>query len=185
MAEPLCWDDAAVGAGVRAEAKAGTESGTESGPRPDAHPEPPAERSPLPPRAAPTESRKETRRKMSLLGMLGATGKGAAQSLSDRVAARTRWLDGQGGEAHGRCWCGSVRQGASADRVSKGVRRMHEQARGRRGGGVTAGWSPNPEPSSEEWGGRWGKPCGHNEVVMHVLRPFAPMEVLNTRVCSR
>ena len=30
-----------------------------------------------------------------------------------------------------------------------------------------------------------GKPCGHNEVVMHAVRPFAPLEVLNTRCCSR
>jgi hypothetical protein len=56
----------------------------------------------------------------------------------------------------------------------------HETAGGGGGGmsGPTAGWWPNPEPSSEaEWGGAWGKACGHNEVVMHVLRPFAPMEV--------
>ena len=37
---------------------------------------------------------------------------------------------------------------------------------------------------SREWGGTWGKACGHNEVVMHVMRPFAPLEVVNTRVCS-
>ena len=54
------------------------------------------------------------------------------------------------------------------------------------GGGVTCGWAPNPEPRDEAaWGGPWGKPCGHNEVVMHVLRPFQPMEVINTRICSR
>lgn len=62
--------------------------------------------------------------------------------------------------------------------------------------GPTRGWWPNPEPSEggdeaeafngsglrgrdgeAGWGGRWGKPCAHNEVVMHVLRPFAPLEV--------
>ena len=41
-----------------------------------------------------------------------------------------------------------------------------------------------PFRTSRRWGGRWGKACGHNEVVMHVLRPFAPLEVLNTRLCS-
>lgn len=28
-----------------------------------------------------------------------------------------------------------------------------------------AKWKPNPDtPDPEKWGGRWGKPCGHNEV---------------------
>ncbi len=29
-----------------------------------------------------------------------------------------------------------------------------------------------------------GKACGHNEAVMNYLRPFASMEVINTRICS-
>ena len=36
-----------------------------------------------------------------------------------------------------------------------------------------------------DWGGLYGKCCGHNEIVMQYCRPFAPMEVANTRVCSR
>ena len=35
------------------------------------------------------------------------------------------------------------------------------------------------------WGGAFGKCCGHNEVVMHAVRPFAPLEVLNTKCCPR
>lgn len=28
-------------------------------------------------------------------------------------------------------------------------------------------WKPNPDtPDVERWGGRWGKPCGHNEVMI-------------------
>ncbi len=28
-----------------------------------------------------------------------------------------------------------------------------------------ARWNPNPDtPDPDKWGGRWGKPCGHNEV---------------------
>jgi hypothetical protein len=73
--------------------------------------------------------------------------------------------------------------------------------------GATVGWWPSPAGAeateeandesddgsgdgvkvpreSREWGGTWGKACGHNEVVMHVMRPFAPLEVVNTRVCS-
>ena len=38
---------------------------------------------------------------------------------------------------------------------------------------------------ARDWGGAYGKACAHNEVVMFALRPFAPLEVLNTRVCSR
>ena len=51
---------------------------------------------------------------------------------------------------------------------------------------ITAtGWRPNPHcKDSDDWGGAYGKCCGHNEVVMHYIRPFAPMEVLNTLVCS-
>ena len=50
---------------------------------------------------------------------------------------------------------------------------------------ITAlGWRPSPYGDGE-WGGKFGKCCGHNEVVMFYLRPFAPMEVLNTHICSK
>ena len=236
----------------------------------------------------------ETKRKMELLGMLsgqqqqqqqqgrkGTTAATASSSSSSRVAAETRWMDGLPGEGAGCCWPGPVRRGASADAVSRAVRRLHaarifehaaaaekkqkqkqkqkdnalsfEEAnlwrppRERSGGlvdviaaappppasssnlnngGATEGWWPSPAGEAEDsdesddndesddqqqgsfdpvtgeqqqrsppprrrpfrtsrrWGGRWGKACGHNEVVMHVLRPFAPLEVLNTRLCS-
>ena len=34
-------------------------------------------------------------------------------------------------------------------------------------------------------GGDLGKPCAHNEVAMHAVRPFFPLELLNTRCGSR
>ena len=49
---------------------------------------------------------------------------------------------------------------------------------------VGFGWRPHIRGDGE-WGGAYGKCCGHNEVVMFYCRPFAPMEVLNTHVCSK
>lgn len=49
---------------------------------------------------------------------------------------------------------------------------------------VGFGWRPHIRGDSE-WGGAYGKCCGHNEVVMFYCRPFAPLEVLNTHVCSK
>jgi hypothetical protein len=50
---------------------------------------------------------------------------------------------------------------------------------------AVTGWRPNPHcKDDEEWGGPYGKCCAHNEVAMHFVRPFHPMEVLNTHVCS-
>jgi hypothetical protein len=47
------------------------------------------------------------------------------------------------------------------------------------------GWHPNHHPDNiEEWGGSFGKACGHNEVAMFTARPFAPFEVINTHICS-
>eukprot|EP00903_Cladosiphon_okamuranus_P009531 g9080.t1 len=132
----------------------------------------------------------------------GGAGAGAPE---ERAAAQTRWLDGCNGEVFGGAWAGSVRRGASCDCTSREVRARVEAAKraGRGGGGSGGGggkggagldattaalakWNPNPDtPDPERWGGRWGKPCGHNEVVLQHLRPFAPMEVVNTRVCSR
>jgi len=54
-----------------------------------------------------------------------------------------------------------------------------------REGRITAlGWRPSPFGDAE-WGGKYGKCCAHNEVAMFYLRPFVPLEVLNTHVCSR
>jgi len=52
-------------------------------------------------------------------------------------------------------------------------------------GRITAlGWRPSPFGDAE-WGGKYGKCCAHNEVAMFYLRPFVPLEVLNTHMCSR
>ncbi|CAM9826760.1 unnamed protein product, partial [Ectocarpus fasciculatus] len=120
----------------------------------------------------------------------------------DRAAAQTRWLDGASGKLFGGSWGGSVRTGASCDTASLELRARVQDAKGGGAGGRGAGgedvegggvatvalakWKPNPDtPDPEKWGGKWGKPCGHNEVVLQHLRPFAPLEVLNTRVCSK
>eukprot|EP00752_Nemacystus_decipiens_P010224 g9110.t1 len=137
-------------------------------------------------------------------GARAGVGAGAAAggAPEERAAAQTRWLDGSAGESFGGAWAGSVRRGASCDRTSLEVRAKVEAAKQASSGGdgngngrtglndataaALAKWNPNPDtPDPERWGGRWGKPCGHNEVVLQHLRPFAPMEVVNTRVCSR
>jgi hypothetical protein len=54
-----------------------------------------------------------------------------------------------------------------------------------KGGRVVGfGWRPHIR-GDDEWGGSYGKCCGHNEVVMFYCRPFMPLEVLNTHVCSK
>eukprot|EP00638_Chattonella_subsalsa_P021738 CAMPEP_0117859072 /NCGR_PEP_ID=MMETSP0950-20121206/2900_1 /TAXON_ID=44440 /ORGANISM="Chattonella subsalsa, Strain CCMP2191" /LENGTH=637 /DNA_ID=CAMNT_0005708845 /DNA_START=97 /DNA_END=2010 /DNA_ORIENTATION=- len=148
-------------------------------------------------------------KKMELLGML-QTKDSEVNDLDDRMAAQTRWLDGAKGSDWGGSWEGVLRCGASCDKTSLEVRRLHEEylirqaqlqaanqknpagvkkvklSKKERKKFVTAGWNPNPNCADlEKWGGRWGKPCGHNEVVMHQLRPFFPLEVVNTRVCSK
>ena len=96
-----------------------------------------------------------------------------------RTLARTKYMDGLSGEDLGAPWAGEVRSGAVADVVSRRVRDAIEEDQA-----LAPGWRPNPEAEGD-WGGLMGKPCGHNEVVMHAVRPFAPLEVLNTRCCSR
>ena len=129
------------------------------------------------------QSAKELRKKMAVLGMIqgprppldsnAAGGTGAGAAPEERAAAQTRWLDGSAGEPFGGAWAGSVRSGASCDCTSREVRARVEAAKSGKGGtrldAVTASafakWNPNPDtPNPERWGGRWGKPCGHNEV---------------------
>lgn len=120
-----------------------------------------------------------------------ASGKGVgvgARGVVDRTAAQTRWLDDSPGQAFGGGWDGRVRTGASCDSASLEVRSRVDAAKqagsaaagsgggsgaasgnGGSNGDPTAGafaeWNPNPDtPDPERWGGRWGKPCGHNEV---------------------
>ncbi|CBJ32117.1 conserved unknown protein [Ectocarpus siliculosus] len=134
--------------------------------------------------------------------LAAAAGGRRAGAAEDRAAAQTRWLDGATGKLFGGSWGGIVRTGASCDTASLELRARVEDAKkgetGMRGAdgedvagrGVAtvalARWKPNPDtPDPEKWGGKWGKPCGHNEVVLQHLRPFAPLEVINTRVCSK
>lgn len=116
----------------------------------------------------------------------GAGSKGGAGGApEERAAAQTRWLDGSSGELFGGDWAGSVRRGASCDGASEEVRARVEAAKqaGRGGGSGKGGetpdvamaalakWNPNPDtPDPEKWGGRWGKPCGHNEVRLGLRR---------------
>ena len=47
-------------------------------------------------------------------------------------------------------------------------------------------WNPNPTcANNDEWGGDYGKCCGHNEPCLQFVRPFYPQVVINTRICSK
>jgi hypothetical protein len=160
-------------------------------------------------------SLQEKMSKMTILGMVSVGGGHGAvhgQAESGRVLASSRWMDGVSGEACGAPW-GGVRLGASSDGVSKEVgsviNTMKEYCIARIGTApdtpekakkllprnvmntlklcrvVGFSWSPNPSGDDDQWGGKYGKSCGHNEVVMFFLRPFAPIEVLNTHLCSK
>lgn len=135
------------------------------------------------------QNSKELRKKMVVLGMIrgpqGPEG-GTGGAPEDRAAAQTRWLDGSAGKLFGGSWDGSVRTGASCDSASLDMRSRVAAAKssakagsshGGKGGGSgkekrsgdvsreLAKWKPNPDtPDPDKWGGRWGKPCGHNEV---------------------
>ncbi|CAM9140736.1 unnamed protein product [Chrysoparadoxa australica] len=146
--------------------------------------------------------RREIRKRMAVLGMtaMARITRTAAGSKEKRLAAETSWIDGAPGDQYGGTWR-SVRLGASCDEASLQVRRQVSEALAATPGGKAAGqnkgkgkgkglkrlgqWRPNPSCADEDaWGGPYGKPCAHNEVVMHHLRPFAPMEITNTRLCS-
>lgn len=121
-------------------------------------------------------SQKELRKKMSVLGMVFDS-PGVRGSAEDRTVAQTRWLDGADGKAFGGNWGGAVRMGASCDDASLDLRAKMEAAKKGPAGGsgehcggaevatALAKWKPNPSTADDDrWGGRWGKPCGHNEV---------------------
>ena len=121
-----------------------------------------------------------SKKKLQLLGMIHDEDAMMTNKRGEtRTLARTKYMDGLSGEDLGAPWAGEVRSGAVADVVSRRVRDAIEEDQA-----LAPGWRPNPEAEGD-WGGLMGKPCGHNEVVMHAVRPFAPLEVLNTRCCSR
>lgn len=140
---------------------------------------------------APSVSKiKPTRCKMVLLGMMtvelpsGFVFQKHASLIEGRQyrqLARTRYLDGRLPDATylSEAWLGNQRTGASADHVSRRVAKCVRETK------VAVGWSPNPTANKADWGGAFGKACAHNEVCLHCVRPFAPLEVLNTRICSR
>ena len=134
------------------------------------------------------QNSKDLRKKMVVLGMIRgaqAVEGGTGGAPEDRAAAQTRWLDGSAGKLFGGSWDGSVRTGASCDSTSLDVRSRVAAAKATAAGRLRGGkggasrkekqsgdvsrelamWNPNPDtPDPDKWGGRWGKPCGHNEV---------------------
>jgi hypothetical protein len=117
----------------------------------------------------------EMKKCMTVLGMAGDN---FGFTLGERVAARTCWLDGKKGTDYGAPW-EVERLGASTDEFSLQLRAEVE-------GGKWSQWKPNPDASDlDKWGGKYGKPAGHNEVAMFRCRPWAPLEVRNSAMCSR
>ena len=140
-----------------------------------------------------------TRKKMVLLGMLEASSGSAATSSSGRDLARTQWLDGS---TVAEIPWGKVRCGATCDEISLKVKDIVQECKkfsklkqlsnklmmSIRNVCRVVGfdWNPNPfSAKDEEWGGDYGKCCGHNEPCLQFVRPFYPQIVINTRVCSR
>lgn len=132
-----------------------------------------------------------------------------------RSLAATKWIVGSSSEgAHcGECYpWGNIRYGASYDAESLKAREIlnafREYVSSKSGGRVPKRWEESDNVNKKlanrlkecrivgfgwrphirgdgEWGGAYGKCCGHNEVVMFYCKPFAPLEVLNTHVCSK
>uniref|UniRef100_M4BVX0 Uncharacterized protein n=1 Tax=Hyaloperonospora arabidopsidis (strain Emoy2) TaxID=559515 RepID=M4BVX0_HYAAE len=125
--------------------------------------------------------------KLKVLGLVTINAAVGTAMTDERTSAQTRWMDFAEGRRFGGQWEGSVRHGASRDRSSLALREKVCAARGKvHGSNHLSRWMPNKEPIDiEQWGGAFGKVCGHNEVVMNDLRVFYPQEVLNSKVCSK
>lgn len=147
--------------------------------------------------AAPASDNQHAKEKLEILGLVTLTAAVGAALGDERFSAQTRWMDAASGRAFGGAWDGDVRHGASKDATSLMLREQVCAARQSQQRKPAAAkpeprqvalreWQPNENPADvDKWGGAFGKVCGHNEVVMHALRPFYPQEVLNSRVCSR
>mmetsp|Transcript_20838 Transcript_20838/g.70593 ORF Transcript_20838/g.70593 Transcript_20838/m.70593 type:complete len:268 (+) Transcript_20838:62-865(+) len=118
----------------------------------------------------------------------------AARTAADGSAARelalTRWLDGASLPLRRpeRCWAQGMRSGASSCAASRRIRDAVFGTDSAAANALAPKWMPSPHDGGgldDDWGGPFGKACAHNEVVMHCLRPFEPMQVLNTRCCSK
>ena len=130
---------------------------------------------PLVLRSGKRETTQELQEKLEIL-QLGSNTLKASIDCEKRTSAQTSWLDLAPGERFQCPWTGSSRHGASKDIISLKLRQNLKQLN----------WKPNDQPDDvHDWGGPYGKPCGHNEVVMHQVRPFFPQVVLNSRLCSR
>lgn len=132
-------------------------------------------------------SSKETRKKMTVLGMIPPSPEARPD---ERCRAQSRWLDEALARKFGGDWEGSVRVGASCDSASRALRSLVETAKqakacqtelaGSKGSKrrvMTAmrRWDPKPDtPDDDRWGGKWGKPCGHNEVRSTTLYRTVP-----------
>ena len=129
------------------------------------------------------ETKEELEEKLNLLE-LGSNAEKVSVSVQceKRLSAQTSWLDFATGQKFQSPWSGSCRHGASKDLISLKLREKVEYAIRQN----KSRWQPNDQPDDlHDWGGPYGKPCGHNEVVMHQIRPFFPQIVLNSRLCSR
>ncbi|KAL0585173.1 hypothetical protein ABG067_005069 [Albugo candida] len=99
--------------------------------------------------------------------------------------AATQWLDGRPGTEFGGDWSGPIRHGATKCHISLRIRERLRNAKAWKNHWLSE-WCPNHEPvDAAKWGGEYGKVCGHNEIVLHDLRPFYPQEILNSRICSK
>lgn len=136
--------------------------------------------------AAPGGDRSE---KLQVLGLVTISASIGSSISDERTSAQTRWMDAALGSQHGGEWQGDVRHGASKDAASLALRRRFCSCQTAKATPETKHWkqwNPNKLPlDTDKWGGEYGKVCGHNEVVMHSLRPFFPQEVLNSKICSR
>ncbi|TDH72625.1 hypothetical protein CCR75_001035 [Bremia lactucae] len=131
--------------------------------------------------------RQHRHEKLRLLGLVTINASVGTALLDGRTSAQTRWMDYAEGKRYKGQWLGTVRHGATKDSTSLELRKQVSAAQQTIDpSSFLCQWQPNKEPiDSIQWGGAFGKVCGHNEVVMHELRAFYPQEVLNTKVCSK
>uniref|UniRef100_K3XBA2 Uncharacterized protein n=1 Tax=Globisporangium ultimum (strain ATCC 200006 / CBS 805.95 / DAOM BR144) TaxID=431595 RepID=K3XBA2_GLOUD len=136
-----------------------------------------------------TVTTQDGKEKLELLGLVTLNAAvGASLSGDERLSAQTQWMDAASGKQFGGTWSGCVRHGASKDASSLALRKKFIAIAqfNNKDQSLLGQWKPNKNPADlDKWGGAYGKVCGHNEVVMHSLRPFYPQEVLNSRVCSK
>ncbi|KAF1319378.1 hypothetical protein FI667_g13217, partial [Globisporangium splendens] len=136
-----------------------------------------------------TMTTQDGKEKLELLGLVTLSAAvGASLSGDERLPAQTQWMDAASGKQFGGTWDGCIRHGASKDASSLALRKKFVAVvqSNNKDQSLLGRWKPNKNPADlDKWGGAYGKVCGHNEVVMHSLRPFYPQEVLNSRVCSK